>query len=449
MLLKQEQISPCELELELKAEPEVVDKAVDQAYKHLGKSVSIPGFRKGKAPRAILERFLDKDHVSEHVVDEVMQDLYKASLDEAGIEPFAPATVKSVEFDLDKRGEPMTATLSVPLAPKVELGEYVGLTVERTVHTVSDEDVSSEIGRMMERHSTAEPVFDRPVGDGDQVLIEMKDSSSEDEPREMTVEVGDNLPGFDDGIRGMSIGDEKVIEVTYPDDAENEEIRGQKKSFWVRVIEIRNKVVPELTDEWVKATLAGPEHPEHEEDSDHEHHDHERIDTAEKVRAKFRENMEKAAQDVADLEVRHKLAEQIVGSATVDFPEVMLEEAITSRVRELVEELKQRKVSLEDYLAYKKMSYEELRESYREEEERGLRSSLVFREIISKEDMKVEDGDVDAQIAEMAEERRVPTATMRAYVEKTDGVQDIRNRALRKKLLDFLVAASNIKHVTN
>ncbi len=446
MLLKQEQVSPCELEMEIRAEAEAVDKAVDKAYKHLGKEVNIPGFRKGKAPRAILERFLDKEHVSEHVVDDVMQDLYRASLDEAGIEPFAPATIKSVEFDIDRRGEPMTATLSVPLAPKVELGEYVGLSVDRTVHKVTDEEVNAEIRNMLERHATTEPVDDRPVGDGDIVIIDMKEASGEDEPRETNVEVGENLPGFDDGIRGMAIDEEKVIELTYPEDAENEELHGQSMSFWVKVKAINQKNVPELTDEWVKATLAGPEPEEESEDS---RSPEDRIDTAEKVLAKFRENMEKAAQEVADLEIRHKLVEQIVTGATVDFPDVMLDDAITTRIHELVEELKQRKVTLDDYLAYKNMSYYELRESFREEEERGIRSSLVFREIISKENIKVEDADVDAEIAEMAERRRVPAATMRAYVEKTEAVQDIRNQALRKKTLDFLIAASNIKNVAN
>jgi len=237
-----------------------------------------------------------------------------------------------------------------------------------------------------------------------------------------------------------------VIELTYPEDAENEELHGQSMSFWVKVKAINQKNVPELTDEWVKATLAGPEPEEESEDS---RIPEDRIDTAEKVLAKFRENMEKAAQEVADLEIRHKLVEQIVTSATVDFPDVMLDDAITTRIHELVEELKQRKVTLDDYLAYKNMSYYELRESFREEEERGIRSSLVFREIISKENIKVEDADVDAEIAEMAERRRVPAATMRAYVEKTEAVQDIRNQALRKKTLDFLIAASNIKNVAN
>lgn len=437
MQVTQEQVSPCEIELQIEVEAEKVNSAIEETYKDFAKVTNVPGFRKGKVPRPILERYVDEEKVKDHAADKLLQPAYSQALEETKIDPYAPADVEMVKFEA---GEPMVFKAKIPLAPKVELGDYVGLEIERQVPPVTDEQVDHEIQDVLDRQAEFPDVTDRPVRQGDTVVVEMKKQEDEGEPKRNVVEVGKNLPDFDNGLTGMAIDEEKVIEITYPDDFDAEELRGQTVPFWVKVIEIHEKVVPELTDEFVKKTFA-PEPPEGEEPPA------DVVDTVDKLRARIREAMEKAAVDVADTDVQNKVLAKVVENANVEFPTVMVQENVREKFHDLTEELKQRKVTLDDYLKYVGQTVGELREQYEAEARRTLTTALVLREIIDKENLEVQEDDVTAEIQAMAAARRVPVESMRAYVEATDGDQSVRNRVLHKKVVDFLVHASNIKTV--
>lgn len=438
MLVKQEQLSPCEVELEIQVDADKVKSALDETYAELGKRVNIPGFRKGKAPRPVLEQFLDREEIKDRAADKLIRGAYPEALEESKIEPFAPADVELVKMEI---GEPMVFKAKVPLAPKVELGDYVGLDIERKVPEVKDEDVDNEIQRMLDRQAQYDQITDRAVQEGDVILIEMSDSTKpEQEPQRQVAEVGKNLPDFDRGVVGMQIDEEKTIEITYAEDHEDEDLRGKTIPFLVKLTEINEKKVPELTDEWVKATFVREPEEGAEPDPDP-------VDTVDKLKAKIREAMEKAAQDVANQSIRNQVVDKVVDNAEVCFPQVMVEEAVDDRLEGLLEDLKRRKVTLDDYLEYRKESIDDLRKRYAEESGEILKTSLVFREIMEKESIKVEDEDVNAEVESMAQEQGVPVATMNAYLDKTEGRSTLRNRAARKKVVEFLVHASNIKNV--
>lgn len=438
MLVKQEQVSPCEVELQVEIDVEKVNSVVDATYTELAKVTSVPGFRKGKAPRIVLEQYLDRDKVKNRAADKLVQGAYTEALDETKIEPFAPADVELVSFDI---GEPLVFKARVPLPPTVELGEYVGLEAERNVPPVEDEHIEAEINRIRERRAEYIQTTDRPAQQGDSLLVEMLNANEpEAEPKRNVVEVGKNLPSFDQGLVGMSVDEEKAIEVTYPEDYDAEELRGTTVPIRVKLLEINEKKLPELTDEWVKQAFVGEEEEGAEPKPD-------AVDTVEKLRAKMRETLERAAQDVADSQVRDRLVGMVIENSKVCFPGVMIEEAVDERLEGLLQELKARKVTLDDYLDYIGSSLDDLRAEYEEESRRMLTMTLVFREIRDKENIEVSDGEVEAEIGDMAEERGVPVETMTAYVERTDGASMIRNRVLRKKIVDFLVHASNIKNV--
>lgn len=441
MLVKQEPLNPCEIELEIEVEAEKVASAVDDAYVELGKKVNIPGFRKGKAPRVVLEQFLDKDRVHERAANKLMYGAYLEALEESELKPFAGADFELVKMEV---GEPMVFKAKVPLAPKVELGEYVGLEIERPVPTVTDADVDEEIKRLLEHRATYTQVTDRPVREGDVVLVETKDESKPDQhPSREVAEIGKCLPaGFDQGVIGMQTGEEKVIEITYPEDYENEELRGKTVPLRVKIIEINEKHIPELTDEWVKETFAP-----RQEESNESVSDSDTIDTVEKLRSKVRAAMEAYFRNEADKSVREQIIRKVVDAAEVCFPSLMVEELVDYQLESLLEELEQRKVTLDEYLRYKKETLEELRERYAEEAREAIKIMLVLEEIARKENISVEDKDVDDYVRAMAEEREVPVATMNAYLEKTVGRDDLKHRITRKKVVDFLVHASNIKNV--
>ncbi len=203
-------------------------------------------------------------------------------------------------------------------------------------------------------------------------------------------------------------------------------------------MEIHEKKIPELTDEWVKDKFAPKTEEGEEPPADV-------VDSVEKLRARVRSAMEKGAQDVADMEVRNDLMKKIIENSKVNFPDVMVQEKVAERFHDLTDELKRRKVTLDEYLAHTNTTLQDLREQYEEEARRTLTSALVLREVIDKQGIEVQEEDVEAEIKSMADDRGVPVETMKAYIEATEGDQGIRNRILHKKVMDFLVNASNIK----
>lgn len=436
MQVKQEQLNPCEVELEVEVEVEKVTSAIDSTYEDVARTITVPGFRKGKAPRAILESYLDKEEIKERAARSLLRDAYSEALTESKLEPFAPADVDLVKFEI---GEPMIFKAKVPLAPQVELGEYVGVKVERSLREIVDEDVEKQIDSIRERAAELVPVTDRPVQNGDVVSVKLSGADEEQPPLRITV--GENLPEFDQGLVGMSVGEEKAIDVTYPEDYAAEELRGESKHWDVNVVGIDVKQMPELTDEWIKSALGG------EEEAEGSEPDADRIDTVEKLRARIRASMDRAAVQEADQGVRDKVVEKVIGNATICFPEFMVDETVDHRIAELAERLKERKLSVEDYLKHTNQTIEDLRNSYDEDARNYLKLLLVFREIVDKEKIEVKDEDYDAEIHGVAQERGTTPEAVRAYIEKAGSEESVRNRILREKVVDFLVHASNIKNV--
>jgi trigger factor len=440
MLVKQDQISPCEVELEIEVDAEKVSSAYDDVYKELGKSVTVPGFRKGKAPRVVLESFLDKDVVRQRVADKLVFEAYEDALNETKLDPFRPADVELLHLEPN---EPMRFKVKVPLAPVVELGEYVGLEVERKVRSVTDEDVQAEIDRLIDETTPYEPVTDRGVQEGDIVDVELRrEDEPEGRPQRVQARIGDNLPDFDKGILGMSVGEERSIQVTYPEDYPDEDLRGQTITLVTKLHGIRSRTLPELTDEWVKQIF-------NQGESEGEQSESDRIDSVDKLKSRIRSELEKIAHAEADEAVRAEIANKVIAGSKVSFPEAIVEEAVDSQLQELTETLRRRDLTLADYLRHTDQTIEQLRERIAEDVRRQLTATLVFREIIQRENITVSDEDVDAEIKEMARERRVPVESMRAYVESTQSKDVVESRVRRRKVLDFLVHASNIKNVSS
>lgn len=436
MQVKQERLNPCEVELEVEVDAERVQSAIDKTYDDLAKETTVPGFRKGKAPRVVLKNYLDPEKVRDRAREGLLRNAYSEALEETKLEPYAPADVELVKFDA---GEPMVFKAKVPLAPQIELGEYVGLDVERSVREVTDDEVNEQVDALRERSAEWIPVEDRPVQEGDAAVVRLAREDEAEEQPPIRVVIGENLPEFDQGLTGMSPGETRPIQVTYPEDYPAEDLRGQTRKWDVSLVSIESKTLPDLTDEWVKSTFGGDETDETPES--------ERVDTVDKLRARLRANMERAAVEDADEAVRNTLIEKVVKGSSICFPEYMVHEMVDFRVRELAENLNQRKLTIEDYLKHTNQSEEDLRKRYEDESKNHLELLLVFREIVDKQNIEVTDADFDDYVRALAEERRTTAEAIRAYIEKSDSRESVRDRILRKKVVDFLVHASNIKNV--
>ncbi|MCX6345252.1 MAG: trigger factor [Armatimonadetes bacterium] len=440
MLVKQEELNPCEVALHIDIEVEKVSAAIDKAYIDAGKSVNIPGFRKGKAPKAILQQFLDEDRVKEHAADILLQAAYAEALKESNLEPYAPADVEITKFEI---GEPLKFRAKVQLAPKIEIGEYKGIKAERKSAVITAKEVDAELESIRKRHAQY-PEADRPAQNGDVVRIETKTESNPNEEMKSSVaKIGDNLPDFDKGLVGMTVGEEKVVEINYPKDYANEAIGGKTVPVRIKMTEIREENLPELNDEWVASIFGGGQLEEGQAAEVRP----DVVSTVKELKVKIKEAMIKASEEVADDEVRNKIVHKIIEGSQVHFPDVMVEEMVNERVEEVVEGLKKRKVTLEDYLKYKGSTYKELREEFAVEARHDLKTRLVLREIVDKENLNVVENDIEAELAIMAESNQVPVETIRAYVEKTGSMPSVNNRILMKKVMDFLVQSSNINNI--
>jgi trigger factor len=426
-ITQQEQTKPCEVSLEIEVEAEKVKKAFDQAYKEAGKHVNVPGFRKGKAPRAMLERYVSEDHIMEHAAEELVRPAYEEALEEAGIEPYGPAGYEIIHL---ADAEPFKFRAKVPLAPTVELGKYTGIEVERLSRQVSDEDVEKELESIRQRSAKVENVEGRPAKQGDLAIIRMVEPDGE--TKETVVEIGNNLASFDKGLIGMNIGETKTIDLVYPKDYEDKELAGTKSQTTVTLNDIKERQLPELNDEFVKQISEKSE---------------EKIETVEQLKDKIKSAMEKAASDIADREIESKIIEKIVESSKIDIPDVMTEHEVAHRLQDLMSNLKNRNLTLEDYFEATGTNFEETQSRMESSAERDIKVSLALGEIAKAEKMEVSDEEVEAEITRMAEESSYPRESIAAYVDKTDGKEAIENRILRRKVLDFLVDNSNIKNV--
>lgn len=426
-ITQKEQTNPCEMSLEIEVDSDTVKKAFNKAYKEAGKHTQVPGFRKGKAPRNILERFVSLEHVKEHAAEELVYPAYEEALKEAEVEPFAAAEYKVIHLE---DGEPFKFKANIPLPPTVELGIYKDVEIERFTRQVSDEDVDQEIESLRERAAKVENVEGRPVETGDLAILTITEPGGES--RETVVEAGKNLASFDEGLIGMAKGETKSIEFAYPDDYEEKELAGTKSHAAVTVNDIKARQLPELNDDFVKEiTKDGKDE----------------LETVQALKDLIKTKMEEAASELADKEIQSKIVDKIVESSTICFPEAMLRHEVSHRFQDLVDDLKTRELTIEDYLSATGRSIEELQSRLEESAARDIRVSLVLNEIGEKEKIEVSDEEVEAEITKMAEESGYPRESVMAYIDRTETRDVIKNRINRRKVLDFLVNASNIKNV--
>lgn len=424
------EVSACEVELEVEVGAEDVSRAVNEAYREFGEVTEIPGFRKGKAPREILARYVSEERLKKRVAEELVPDALADAVKEAGIEPFAQPDIEIMNVE-DKA--PLVFKASVPLPPKTELGNYVGIEVDRLIPVVTDEQVQQQIDEMRERTSTYEPVEGRPVQQGDRVLLQMvNESDPEDQPDRRSVIVGENLPSFDEGLLGMNVGEEKVIEIVYPEDFSTSELAGKTAPIRTNVLEVNERKLPELDDEWAKTvgSRMGKE-----------------TESLEQLKDQIRVEMERTAAESADRQVESKIVQEIMDSSNVCYPEVLRDHEVMHRLQDMVRELERLGSTLEEYLARSDRTPEQLREELEKVVDQDLKVMLVLSEIAEKENIQVEDEDIAQEIKREAEARGVPVESYQAYVDKTNARDAIAERLFRRKILDFLVHASNIKSI--
>ncbi len=373
-----------EATLKITAPAAEVNAGYKKAVKKIADQVNIPGFRKGKAPRAIIEMHYGKEAVKQEAFEIVANKAYSEALDQ---EKLIPVSDPKVEESVFEEGKDMELTIKVTLKPEPELGEYKGLHVDKKEVEITDEQVDAQIKDMMGRDAKMVVAEEGAVIEkGDFAIIDFAgtvdgEPFSGGEGKGYPLEVGSNsfIPGFEDQLVGLSKGDSTDVEVTFPEDYFVKDLAGKEAVFKVNIQDVKRKELPELNDEYVASKTD--------------------FKTVEELRANYKERMQKAAEANAKAEYEHELIDLAVANAKFSVPEIMIEDKISQMVDEMKMSLESRKMSLDMYMQYTGLDMAKIRENQRPVAEENVKADLVLDAIAKAEDIQVDMADVDAEIA--------------------------------------------------
>lgn len=409
--------------LEVEIPQEQVDKAVSRACQKLATKVAIPGFRKGKVPKKVLEMRLGKEAIMEEAFDLLVPDAYGQALDDNNIEPVSRPKIEVVTL---KENEPCVFKATVTVKPEVTLGEYKNLKVAAVSAEVSDEAVDKQLNELRERQAKMVVVEDAVLAKGDFAIIDFegfvdgvpfKGGDAKGYPLE--VGSGNFIPGFEDQLIGAKSGEDRNVKVTFPEDYFVKELAAKEAEFKVKVQDIKRKELPELDDEFAK--------------------DNGEFATLEELRADTRNKLEEAAKEKAEREFKNNVIKLAVDNAQMDIPEVMVDSRIDVMIQDLAISLESRGMQLDKYLQYVHMDLDTLRKNYHDSALSNVKVDLLLEAISKAEDLKAETEDLDAEIAAMAETyQTTPEEVHKIIIEQGNG-DALAKTVLRKKALGIIM----------
>ena len=410
--------------LEIEVPSDEVARHFATAYRHVAERTKVPGFRPGKAPRHVIDRFVGRASVLSEAIEHLVSDSYGAALDQTDVMP-----IDNPDVDIDPaavvEGQPVSFTATVPVRPEVELGAYTDYSFGLEVPGVTDEQVEQVIGELREQQATLRPVDGRGAVEGDIASVKFA-GTIDGEPFEggsadrLPVVIGEDrmIPGWEQQLVGLAIGATKGFDITFPDDYRVEELRGKEAHFEVEVLDLREKLLPDVTDEFAQSVGD--------------------MKTVDELRTEIRDAMTRRA----DAEARHAFGDRIidfaVSNASVELPEVMVANEIEIMRDELQTRLAQQRIGLEQYLALAKQTPEELTTELREPATRRVKTLLVLSAIAEKEGIDATDEQIDAEIANQLE-RYGEDAKLREYLSSRRGRSYLRMTLRNRTLVDTLV----------
>ena len=366
---------------------EEFEEAIVKVYQKEKDKFQIDGFRKGKAPRSLIEKRYGEGIFFEDAVNNLISLNYPLALDELDLEVIDyPRT----ELSQTKKGEGFTATVTVECYPEFEVTGYKGVEIERVPAEVTDEDVDKEISNMADRNSRMVEV-DRPVQDGDTVLIDYAGFVGDDQFEGGTAEryplqigSGTFIPGFEEQLIGASKDDDVEVKVTFPEEYHSEELAGKEAVFKCKVHEIKEKEVPEIDDDFVK--------------------DVSEFDTLDELKASKREELQKAAEARAEDQMKNSAIEKVFEANDIAVPNVMVEEEINSSLQQFDQQLRAQGMDLASYIQFMGEDMDKFRESIREDAFKKTKTRMLVAKIVDQEEFEVSDDELKEYIEEMAKQ---------------------------------------------
>jgi trigger factor len=418
MKVSTEPVQNSQVALNIEMEPVEIDKYLDRAYNRLVKRVSVPGFRKGKAPRDILERHIGKDALFQEALEDLIPRAYKEALDEQKIDPIAQP-----QFELIQT-EPLIFKAVVPLKPTVKLGDYKKIKVESKPVKISQKDIDATIEQLREQQAVLLPA-DRPIQFSDVVTIDVEGERDgepfpirKDVVYEVTKEARLPLPGFAEELEGIAKGEEKSFVLSYPQDYEMKELAGKNHAFKVTVKEIKEKKLAEVDDEFAKSL--GKE------------------DLA-SLREQIESNLKTRAEERARMELEQTAVDKLVELGEVEYPPVLVEKEIDRLLNEEARHFAEGVVGLENYLKTLNRTMDNHREELRPMASKRVVRSLVLGKLAESEKIEVADSDIDAEVEKMAQDADKQAEDVRKLFSLPQARESIKQFLIGRKAVERLV----------
>ncbi len=393
--------------LEIVVEPAEYEAGVAYAYKKNVGKINLPGFRKGKAPRKMIERMYGPTVFAEDAINYAFPLAYEAAVKESGIEPVEQAEIDVTEFNENT----FTFKATVTVKPEVALGDYKGITAERPVVTVDDADIEAEINRLKERNSRLISV-DRAAKDGDTVVIDFEGfvdgvafDGGKSENHSLKLGSGQFIPGFEDQLVGKSAGEECDVNVTFPTEYHADDLAGKEAVFKVKVNEVKETEAPVIDDEFAK--------------------DVSEFDTLDALKKDIEEKIRDSREKMADEAFENALLDKITDNMTVEVPDVMVENQLDRITDDYANRLSSQGLSLESYLQMTGMDVKAFRDNFRDGALRQVKINLALQKIAEVENITVSDEDIDAEYKSLADQYGMDVERLRGYLPKDMMMHDM------------------------
>lgn len=427
MSLQVENLEKNMAKLTVEVPAEQFDAAIKSAYNKNKGRFAIPGFRKGKAPLAMIEKMYGLEVFFEDAANIVLDATYEDAADESGLDIVSRPEVSLVQIE---KGKPFIYTATVAVKPEVTLGEYKGIEVEKATAEVTDEDVEAELKKVQDQNSRLLTVEDRPIQDGDEVVIDFEgfiDGKTFDggKAEDYNLVIGSHsfIDTFEEQLIGKNIGEECQVEVTFPEKYHVADLAGKPAVFKVVIKEIKVKELPEINDEF-----AG-------EVSDFE--------TLDEYKADIKVKLLKTKEKQAITENENRVVEKVVAGATMEIPEPMIETQVQTMINDYARRIQGQGMSFSEYLKFTGTSIEQLKNQARPQAERTIRTRLVLEAVAKTENIQVSEEKLEEEIKNMANAYRIDVERAKQRMGE-EGLEQMKEDLAVQEAVDFLVAEAKL-----
>ena len=421
MSLQVEKLEKNMAKLTIEVPAEEVTKALNTAYGKDKSKINVPGFRKGKAPRKLIEQMYGKGVFYEDAANEMIPGAYAKAVEECEEEIVSSPKIEVVQIE---EGKPFIFTAEVALKPEVTLGEYKGVKVAKADTEVSDADVDKEINRERENNARTINVEDRAVKDGDMTVIDFEGfvdgvafEGGKGENYPLTIGSGSFIPGFEEALIGAELNKETEVNVTFPEDYHADELAGKPAVFKCTVKEIKEKQLPELDDEFASEVSE--------------------FDTMEEYRADVKKNLADRKAVEAKNAKEEAAVDAVIANAQMEIPDAMVETQQRQMVQDFAQRIQSQGITMEQYMQYTGVTVEQLLEQVKPQALKRIQSRLVLEAVVKAENITVSEEDFDAEAAKMAE----------TYKMEADKVKELLGEEGKKQVMEDLAVSKAAEFV--